>query len=192
MIDCILLAAGNAVRFGENKLMYRIDGVPMGMRAISLHAALPYRRRVLVTQTGYEAIAHFAEQNGFAVVYNEAPERGLGSSIRTAIAALSRFDGKAAGVLFGVCDQPYLKKETVQALCEKFAGAPDQIAVLACGTRRGNPVIFPQAFLPELASLDDRLGGVAVMKAHPERVLCCPIAAEKELCDIDTKQEAIP
>ena len=50
------------------------------------------------------------------VVYNEAPERGLGSSIRTAIAALSRFDGKAAGVLFGVCDQPYLKKETVQAL----------------------------------------------------------------------------
>lgn len=189
MIDCILLAAGSAVRFGENKLLYPVDGVPMAERAILLHAALPYRRRVLVTQVGYGQIAALAAQNGFFVTYNERPERGLGSSVRVAIAALERMGPVAAGVLFGVCDQPHLRQASVSALMDHFAGAQDRIAVLASAERRGNPVIFPNAFLGELKALPDEKGGVLVVKAHPEQVTCLRIADDRELRDIDRKQE---
>ena len=192
MIDCILLAAGNAVRFGENKLMYPVEGVPMAMRAISLHAALPYHKRVLITQKGYEQIAQFAVQNGFQLTYNERPERGLGSSVRTAIAFLRELGEPSDGILFGVCDQPYLNQTSVEALCKCFSRSPERIAVLASQSRRGNPVIFPRIYLNELSKLDDDKGGIEVVKAHPEQVDCIRIASDRELRDIDRKQEADP
>lgn len=34
----IMLAAGNSRRFGSNKLMYEVDGVPMYQRTLRLHS----------------------------------------------------------------------------------------------------------------------------------------------------------
>ena len=192
MIDCILLAAGNAARFGENKLMYPVEGIPMAMRAIDLHAALPYRNRVLITQKGYGEIAAKAREKGFSVAYNPRPERGLGLSVREAFAFLERMGEVSSGILFGVCDQPYLRRESVEALCDCFLRDPTRITVLAGASRRGNPVIFPRAFLGELRALDDERGGVEVVKAHPDRVYCLRVADDRELRDIDRKQEVFP
>ena len=88
-IACILLAAGTGSRFGGDKLLYPLNGKPMAAHAIELHASLPYACRILVTQRRHTAIASLAESNGFLIGYNEAPERGIASSIRIAMELLA-------------------------------------------------------------------------------------------------------
>lgn len=187
-IACILLAAGTGTRFQGEKLLYEVNGIPMGVRAIRLHAALPYARRILVTQRRHSRLADCAAENGFEVYYNDAPERGIASSIGIALSALAQTDG-LSGILFGVCDQPYLARDTVVSLMDRFAEMPDRIVAPSADGRRGNPVIFPVRFLSELATLHGDTGGSAVIRTHPEALTLVPLADSRELDDIDKKPE---
>ena len=128
----------------------------MAAHAIALHGALPYACRILVTQRRHAALAALAAEHGFLVAYNDAPERGIASSIRAGLALLAAQDAQPRGLLFGVCDQPYLMRGTLLRLLDSFDRAPERIVAPCHAGRRGNPVIFPARFLPELGALSGR------------------------------------
>ena len=74
-LGCVLLAAGNGARFGENKLLALFRGRPLIQWAFD---ALPGDRLGPVTVvTQYDAVARLAEARGFSVTRNDAPERGV-------------------------------------------------------------------------------------------------------------------
>ena len=188
-IACILLAAGTGSRFGGDKLLYPLNGKSMAAHAIELHASLPYACRILVTQRRHTAIASLAESNGFLIGYNEAPERGIASSIRIAMELLALQPCPPDGMLFGVCDQPYLRAETVLRLIARFCAEPARIVAPMANGRRGNPVIFPARFAAELAALTGDTGGSRVIRAHPEALFCVPCDAA-ELTDVDVPPQS--
>lgn len=185
-IACVLLAAGGGARFGGNKLLFPVAGLPLACHAIRLHGKLPYERRALVTRSSQKELTEEGKQCGFLIRQNPQPEAGIASSLRIGLSALLDEGEMPDGVLFGVCDQPYLTEETVRALLAEFARLPQGIVALSAGGRRGNPVIFAKDYFAELLALSGDLGGAQVIKRHPEalRLIPCP---EKELTDIDTK-----
>ena len=79
-IGCVVMAAGNAHRFGENKLAAAVDGKSLIRRALDVVPADRLSAVCVVTQ--YDEVENLAREYGFRCVRNRHPEWGL--SERTA------------------------------------------------------------------------------------------------------------
>ena len=179
-VGCVVMAAGNARRFGANKLLAEIAGKSLIQWALE---AVPRDRlyaAAVVSQ--YPEVLSLAERLGFTAVENGRPDLGVSRTIRLGLEALPSCDG----VLFQVADQPGLRRETAAALVDLWQRHPSRIAALGHGGVRGNPCLFPARFFPELLALEGDTGGSAVIHRHPEALMLLE-TAEEELRDVDTQ-----
>jgi len=181
LLGCVVMAAGNARRFGGNKLTAALDGRPLIRRALEAVPDGVFQKVVVVTQ--YSEVADIAKEFHFTVVTNPHPERGASGTVALGLQELQNCDA----VCFQVADQPLLRQETVAALADFWRKHPDRITALGHGGVRGNPCIFPARFFPELMALSGDTGGAAVIRAHPEALLLYEAPAE-ELSDVDTAE----
>jgi len=186
-IGCVLLAAGSGRRFGGDKLLYEVNGVPMVEHALALFGGLPFCVRVCVTKANADEIGALAEANGFVPVVNPDAERGMGTSAAVGTEAAERLCPGLDGILFAVCDQPYLTALSVRRMLNAFPRLPDDILALSCSGVRGNPVIFPREFFPELRALDGDVGGGAVIRMHSDRLILVECESPNEVEDVDTR-----
>lgn len=180
-IGCVVMAAGDARRFGENKLAALFDGKPLIRRALEAVPAEEFSAVAVVTQ--YPEVEAMAAEFGFIPVRNPHPDWGISHTIRLGLEAL----GDCDAALFQVSDQPMLRRETVAAEAAFFREHPDKLVGLGHGGVRGNPCIFPAAYFPELLALQEDHGGSSVIRRHEEDLLLfeCPA---RELEDADTRQ----
>lgn len=178
-LGCVVMAAGNARRFGDNKLAARVGGRSLIRRA--LEAVPPELFDTVAVVTQYPEVMDLAGEFHFSAVRNIHPDFGLSRTIALGLAAL----GDCDGAMFLVSDQPLLKRESVAALARFWREQPDKLAALAHGGVRGNPCVFPARFFPELLALTEDHGGSSVIRRHEGdlRLLEVP---EAELTDIDT------
>ena len=181
MLGCVIMAAGNAVRFGANKLEAELDGKPLIRRAFEAVPAGVFDRVAVVTQ--YPAVAALAREFGFEPVRNDRPGDGLSRTVRLGTQALAQCDG----IAFLVADQPLLSASAVRAVVRQWREHPSCIVGAACGTRRGNPNLFPREFFPALCALEGDRGGSAVIRQYPERYLAVDVPPEA-LADVDTPE----
>ncbi len=178
---CLLMAAGNASRFGENKLTARFDGQSLFSLAL---AAIPkelFARVTVVSQ--YPALLEEAARTGFDTILNDRPQDGISRTIRLGTQAMA----DCAGILYMVADQPLLRAGTVRRVVDVWRAHPECIAAVAHNGNRGNPCLFPARFFPELCALEADRGGSSVIRRHEDALLLVE-AGERELFDCDTKQ----
>ena len=175
------MAAGNARRFGENKLAAVLQGRSLILRALEAIPTEVFHRVVVVTQ--YPEIIRLAQEFHFAAVHNEHPDYGISHTIKLGLTGLRDCDG----VMFLVSDQPLLQRETVANLTKLWLGQPDKIVALGHNGVRGNPCLFPVRFFPELMNLTEDHGGNQVIRRHPNDLLLME-AAKQELTDVDTPE----
>ena len=173
MLGCVIMAAGNAVRFGANKLEAELDGKPLIRRAFEAVPAGVFDR----------VVAALAREFGFEPVRNDRPGDGLSRTVRLGTQALAQCDG----IAFLVADQPLLSASAVRAVVRQWREHPSCIVGAACGTRRGNPNLFPREFFPALCALEGDRGGSAVIRQYPERYLAVDVPPEA-LADVDTPE----
>lgn len=178
-LGCVVMAAGNAVRFGSNKLAAQLDGRSLISRALATIPQTALHKVVVVTQ--YPEIASIAKGYHFTPVFNEHPENGISETVKLGLSRLLDCDG----ILFQVSDQPLLRQETVAALIELWRQNPDRIVALGHNGQRGNPCLFPARFFPELMALEGDRGGSTVIRRHPESLLLLETEA-CQLADVDT------
>lgn len=107
------------------------------------------------------------------LVENNAPERGISSSIALGVQALEH---EADAALIGVADQPDLSADGLRKLVDGFR--PGRIVVARYADHRGNPAIFDRCFFKELLGLDGDRGGQRVVEAHPEEVIDVSLPVE--------------
>lgn len=180
-LGCIVMAAGNARRYGDNKLAAGLEGRSLILRALEAVPAEVFHQITVVSQ--YPEILDLTEQFRFSPVRNEHPDWGISHTIRLGLETL----GDCGGAMFLVSDQPLLRRESVQALVALWRSQPEKIAALAHGGVRGNPCLFPARFFPELQALREDHGGNAVIRRHKEDLILLEVA-EKELSDVDTPE----
>lgn len=180
-IGCVLMAAGTSSRFGENKLLYPVEGRPMLDWVLRALAPGPFARAVAVISE--EAVRRLTDAAGFESVVNPRPEEGQGSSVVLGVRAMRGMDA----AMFCVADQPHLSCGDVSKLL--LAYRPGEICALAYGTRRGNPVIFPSMLFEELAALHPGQTGRDVIRRHEELLRLVQAGREDALVDIDTPED---
>lgn len=196
-IAMIMLAAGNSRRFGANKLLYEVDGIPMYRHVLgqliqvkrqleeglnrTYTGNLPDIKCRIAVVTQYDSIAETAVEQGIQVLYNPHPEKGISSSLKIGLNA--NLDADA--VLFTVSDQPWLTCDTICKLIQTFLDSGKEIACISCQGKMGNPCIFSKKYYEELLSLEGDKGGKRVIMKHLKDTCIYEVNDARELEDID-------
>lgn len=188
-IVLILLAAGDSKRFHGNKLLHFIDGKRMyeyvadeveGIKELFCH-------RIVVTK--YPAIIQDLKNRGYDVLENRQSFLGISHSISLALEQVKNvFETSSPSLCFAVCDQPYLKRNTIKALIEGFLSSKKGIGCLSNQGELGNPVIFMGHYREELLTLKGDVGGKQIVKQHLEDVYQYEVENKKELIDVDQEK----
>lgn len=179
----VLMAAGLSARFGSNKLLREVEGVSMIRRAFEALPSGLFARAAVVSFC--PEILDLAGKRGYLPVPNPRAAEGQTVSLRLGLERLLDMDG----VLFAVCDQPWLRWGSVERLLEDFSAHPDSICALGWRGRRGSPAVFPAALFPELLALTGDRGGKQVICAHPDLLRIVEASGPEELRDVDRPED---
>ena len=159
----------------------------MYLHILEILKSFPLSPKIIVTQ--YDEIVSCTLEYGFEAVLNHEPELGISHSIHLGLKAALDKNPSLDGVMFGVCDQPYLTRSSIERLLQTFYDTDKNIAALAWQESIGNPCIFGRKYFDELFALTLDVGGKKVLNRHPEDVERVLVQEEKELIDIDTKDK---
>ena len=179
-IGCVVMAAGNASRFGRNKLAAEVDGKTLLRRALEAVPPGRFCRVAVVTQ--YPEAAEAARRFSFTPVKNRHPDWGISHTISLGLDTL----GDCDAALFLVSDQPLLEQASVAGLLDFYCRHPSCIVALGHNGVRGNPCLFPACFFPELRALREDPGGSTVIRRHEDVLLLYDVPA-RQLTDVDTR-----
>lgn len=130
----VVLAAGRSQRFGRQKALVELDGVPLLTRLVRCYS--PSCEAVLVV-TGFEAepVARLAISAGARVVHNERYGDGVLTSIAAAQRVCHALLARCAHVLLSPVDLPLTDSAVPQALLEAARRAGTALTVPTfCGT----------------------------------------------------------
>ena len=181
----ILLAAGQSRRMGRrNKLLAEIDDTPMIARAaagLRASAAGP-----LVVVTGHEAdkVRAAVGEDGVSFVHNPAYGDGLSGSIRVGLAALP---DDVDGVVICLGDMPRVGAGHIDKLIAAFSPEDGRaICVPTYRGKRGNPVLWSEAFFSDMMSVAGDVGARHLIGEHADQVTEVEMADDGVLIDVDT------
>ncbi len=180
-LGCLVMAAGNASRFRNNKLAAQFQGKSLIRHALEAVPKELFSQVVVVTQ--YPEVEEMAKEFGFSAIHNSHPDYGISHTISLGTQAMAECDA----ILYMVSDQPLLVDASVERVVECWKAHPDKIVGAAHKGKRGNPCIFPREFFPELLDLKEDHGGNTIIRKHPEYLLTVEVA-ELELTDVDTPE----
>ncbi len=169
-VAAVLLAAGNASRFGAAKQTLPIDGIPMVRRAAM--AALDAGLTPVVVVTGAYADTVQPCLAGLPVQLTENPDwtSGMGSSLGLGVRTAMTMGAMPHALLVLLADQPGIRAADLKRLVEAHTTAPGRIQAAHCEGHLGPPCLFPRAYFDELASLRGPNGARRLLQHYSDRV----------------------
>ncbi len=180
----ILLAAGEARRFGSTKQLEKFESTSLIGRA--LLTAENVCGPQTVTVLGHDALAVLREMQpcqGFAIVNDDYTE-GLGTSIACGVRALPP---TADAILILLADQPLVSASQLRTLIARWQGSPASIVASAYADTMGPPAIFPRKYFAQLQDLRGDKGARDLIQTELKNVL--QVACETAALDIDTRDD---
>jgi molybdenum cofactor cytidylyltransferase len=186
-VAALVLAAGLSRRTrGANKLLAELAGRPLVTHAVDAALASPARPVVVVTGHEAERVRAALAGRDVRFAHNPAPEDGLSASLRAGLAALG---GEVDAAVICLGDMPFVRAEHVAALVAAFeASGRRAICAPRFEGRRGNPVLWPARFFPEMAALAGDGGARTLLDAHAAEVCYVPVADAGVVLDVDTPE----
>jgi molybdenum cofactor cytidylyltransferase len=179
----IVLAAGRSARMTpRNKLLEPIDGEPM-IRRVAANALESGIRPVIVV-TGYEA-DHVGQALGgldVTLITNPNYADGLSTSLKAGLAVLP---SAVDGALICLGDMPEIENSVFHALMAAFTG-PSTICVPVHNGRRGNPVLWGNAYFTEMRTLAGDSGAKSLMTRHADQIIEVAVETDSIFRDVDT------
>ena len=200
-VGCVIMASGLSRRFGANKLLADFCGQPMLCRAFAATATPGIAARIVVTRS--EDVQALCRTQGVPVLLHSLP--GRNDTVRLGLSALLEQLPELSGCMFLPGDQPLLRRETVEAMTERFCREQPCPAEWQKETEReifrlgfrarndpspltGSPVLFEKGLFQELLTLPQGMGGSVLLRKYPAHVHTVYIADRNELADADTPE----
>ncbi len=189
-LDCLILAAGSASRFGGCKQLADWRGRSLLANSIATARVLEPARIFVVAGAFYSQLlqaqpeldAELKEPADHPIELLQFPawKLGVGNSLAFGIKHLQ--NSRPVLVLLG--DQPLVSAQDLRNLYQAFCESPDKIVCASFANTLGVPAIFPAHFKARLYECRGDRGAKKVLVDHPNQVV--PVAMPSAEFDVDT------
>jgi len=187
MVSCILLAAGQSMRFGSPKAIALLSGETVISRLQRVLLDSTVDEIIVVTGAHASALKpYLLNHKRLKVVHNKDYILGQTSSFQS---GLREVCPKSSGFMLLPVDYPLVKTQTIDILVGKFMRHSDKIIIPTCDDRKGHPPIFPVALKKEFLSLNSSEGLNQVQRRHQNGVLFCAVPDKGTVKSFNTKEE---
>jgi len=183
----VILAGGQSKRLGSPKQLLQVEGTTLLERTISAAQELGDGPVVVVLGAHAELILPEVRQAGIEVILNTDWQEGMASSLRAGIRHVEARHPQIDGILFLVCDQPFLQADLLQRLINLQASADLPVAACRYGDRLGTPALFHQSVFSLLLDLKGDTGARKLLEGMADQVAVLDF--EKGIYDIDTRED---
>jgi molybdenum cofactor cytidylyltransferase len=173
-VTLVVLGAGLARRFGQDKLATMLDTRPLAHHLLDVVGALAFPQKLLVARG--QAWTHAYSAAGFTVLDNPHSEMGPGASLGIALAA-----SEQSALLVCLADMPFVTASHLLRLIETYRASLD-VVCSAAGRYRGPPAVIPCHLL--------KAGDLAQNGARSLLSRAPTVAASRyQLQDVDTPED---
>jgi molybdenum cofactor cytidylyltransferase len=186
-LSIIVLASGNSKRFNGNKLLHKINKKPMYLHTLDKLIDLKkvnYNIDEIIFVTKYDEIINNLKNKDIKVIKNNNSEFGISQSIKLGIS--NSFNN---AYMFIVCDQPYIKKETINKFINEFIRSKKNLGCVSNDSILLNPTIFTDKYKDKLLKLDGDKGGKKIILKNIDDLFIFDVLEKRELIDIDYKSQ---
>lgn len=180
----VVLAAGEAARFGKPKQLLDYHGQPFIRKVAQTALTAGLSPVVVITGAYAEQVEAALAGLPAMIMRNDLWRDGQSTSIHAGVRALSPHTGAAA---FLLADQPQVTPHVIQALVERHATQRTPIVAPLAADRRANPVLFDRDTFADLLEIRGDVGGRAIFAKH--KVDYVPWHDESLLFDVDTEAD---
>ena len=132
----------------------------------------------------YDEIINNLKNKDIKVIKNNNSEFGISQSIKLGIS--NSFNN---AYMFIVCDQPYIKKETINKFINEFIRSKKNLGCVSNDGILLNPTIFTDKYKDKLLKLDGDKGGKKIILKNIDDLFIFDVLEKRELIDIDYKSQ---
>jgi len=193
-IGGLVLAAGAATRFGAQKQLAELDGVPMLEHSLRRMRLAPIGRVVVVLGSGADEIVSKVNFHGADPIVCARWEEGQSSSLACGLAELA--DCEAVVVTLG--DQPRVSPDAIRRVigarnthvgADPPRGTGGAVAAIRAtyGGNAGHPVLLERGLFDALRDVTGDKGARNLLLSMPVRDIPCDDLGGGE--DVDTRAE---
>jgi len=182
----VILAAGEARRFGAQKLLTRLHGRPLLQHVIDAANASCLEVVVLVVGANPEALLAGLDLGRARVVRNPDPARGLASSLH---AGLSALDERLHGALVLLGDVPGVTTALIDELVARGRETRASAVVSVWRGRRSPPAVLHKRLWPAAFALHGDIGMRDVLAGRDDVSEVEVTPALGALDDVDTRED---
>ena len=138
----------------------------------------------IIFVTKYDEIINNLKNKDIKVINNNNSEFGISQSIKLGIS--NSFNN---AYMFIVCDQPYIKKETINKFINEFIRSKKNLGCVSNDGILLNPTIFTDKYKDKLLKLDGDKGGKKIILKNIDDLFIFDVLEKRELIDIDYKSQ---
>ena len=138
----------------------------------------------IIFVTKYDEIINNLKNKDIKVIKNNNSEFGISQSIKLGIS--NSFNN---AYMFIVCDQPYIKKETINKFINEFIRSKKNLGCVSNDSILLNPTIFTDKYKDKLLKLDGDKGGKKIILKNIDDIFIFDVLEKRELIDIDYKSQ---
>jgi molybdenum cofactor cytidylyltransferase len=186
-IGAVILAAGGSSRFGQPKQLLPFRGKTLIRTIIDAACEAGCSPVVVVIGSNGETIHPEVAHANALEVRNTHWQRGIGSSIRSGVQALTDHAPDVQAILLLVCDQPAVRAPFIERLIATREATKKDIVASSYADTAGVPAIFNRSLFKELLAIGDESGAKSIILQNPGRV--AQFAFPEGAIDIDTWED---
>ncbi len=184
----IVLAAGKSTRMrGKNKLLTKIEGIPMIRRVVQTTLESKVDEVIVVLGWQAEKVRALLTDLPCRLVVNKNYEKGQSSSVKAGLAEISPMT-RAVLVLPG--DVAMIDFLSINKVIEKYERGKHPMVIAAHKRGTGHPILFDRQLFPEIERIDEQTFGLkAVVQRHEDEVKLVETGSTNVLKDVDTPED---
>lgn len=158
----VILAAGKASRFQENKLLARLGDSTVIEQTLETFLALKEKISSIVIVIGAYRMEmeKFLRNYDLEIIYNpDFAKKGMSSSVITGLKHLKQIS-KIEGVFIHPGDMPFINSDDLEKMILAFVNSSKKIIIPSFQKRRGHPLLVSRQLIDELSSIEDSKNGM--------------------------------
>jgi len=185
MISAILLAAGQSKRMlGENKLIKKINGIPLINQTIKNILESSIDELIVVTGYQNKIVENTIKKNNkIKFVFNKDFESGIASSIKKGLINLNK-----KTEFFFIClgDMPLVNRSDYNKLIE--LKNKKEIIVPNYKGKQGNPILFSMSMKEEIMVIKGDIGAKQILEFNKEKIFYMSTNNSGVVSNFNTKE----